>query len=88
MPSNTALAMLKQPPRLTSITSLPLGAVHPLHRAVAGDAGIVDEHVDRAELGLDLGDAGVAGVEIGDVPFVGVMPVRSVKSRARSSLPA
>ena len=37
---------------------------------VAGDAGVVDEHVDRAELGLDLLHAFGAGIEIADVPFV------------------
>src|SRR6202023_4119065 len=38
--------------------------------AVLGDAGIVDEHVDRADVGLDLLDAGSTGVERGDIPFV------------------
>ena len=37
---------------------------------VAGDAGIVDQHIDRAEFGLDLLDAGDAGLEGGDIPFV------------------
>src|SRR5690606_39292786 len=46
-------------------------AIHPLHRAVAGDAGIVDQDVHRPELGLDPRDAIDAGVEIGDVPLVG-----------------
>ena len=41
-----------------------------MERAVAGDAGIVDQHIDRAEVGLDLLDAGGAGVERTDVPFV------------------
>ena len=39
---------------------------------VAGDAGIVDQHVDRSEFGLDLFDAGGAGVEGRNVPFVDV----------------
>src|SRR5688500_8565 len=51
---------------------VPRLAVHPLHRAVAGDAGIVDEDVDRAELAFHLLRAGDAGVEVGDVPFVGL----------------
>src|SRR5262249_54317428 len=37
---------------------------------VAGDAGIVDQHLDRAEIGLDLLEAGGAGVVGGDVPLV------------------
>jgi hypothetical protein len=39
------------------------------HR-VAGDAGVIDQDVDRAEIGLDLLQAGRAGVERGDIPFV------------------
>ena len=37
-----------------SITSFHVLEAHLQQRAVAGDAGIVDEDVDRAELGLDL----------------------------------
>ena len=37
---------------------------------VAGDAGVVDQHVDRAEIGLHLLHAGRAGFERGHVPFV------------------
>jgi hypothetical protein len=44
---------------------------HLVEHRVAGDAGIVHQHVDRADLGLDLGDAGGAGVIVGDRPFVG-----------------
>ncbi len=43
---------------------------HLVEGAVLGDAGIVDQHVDRTEIGLDLLDAGGAGVERADVPFV------------------
>ena len=39
------------------------------HR-VAGDAGIVDQDVDRPELGLDLLDALGASVVVGDAPLV------------------
>ncbi len=41
-----------------------------MERRIARDAGIVDQHVDRTEVGLDLLDAGGAGVERTDVPFV------------------
>ena len=36
-------------------------------RAVAGDAGVVDQDVDGADLGLDGLDAGLAGGVIADV---------------------
>ena len=42
-----------------------------VQHAVARDAGVVDQHVDRAEIGLDLGDARLTGVEVADVPAVG-----------------
>src|SRR5262249_47514461 len=48
----------------------PLLQRHLVKGAVLGDAGIVDEHVDRTEIGLDLLDSGRAGVERGDIPFV------------------
>src|SRR6185503_16009157 len=48
---------------------LPLLAVHPLHRRVASDPGIVDQHVDRTELAFNLTHAVLTRVEIGDVPF-------------------
>ena len=41
-------------------------------RRVAGDPGIVDQHVDRTEVGLDLAHALLAGVIVGHVPFVGL----------------
>jgi hypothetical protein len=38
-----------------------------VHRCVAGDPSIVDEHFDRAKLRFDLFDALEAGIEIGDI---------------------
>jgi hypothetical protein len=38
-----------------------------VHRCVAGNPSIVDEHLDRAELRPDLFDALGAGIEIGDI---------------------
>jgi hypothetical protein len=32
---------------------------HLVEHAVARDAGIVDQHLDRTEIGLDLRDAGL-----------------------------
>ena len=48
--------------------------VHPLHRRVAGDPGVVDENIDRAELGFDLADTVDARLMIGDVEFIGLDP--------------
>ena len=41
-----------------------------MEHAVARDAGIVDEDIDGAVGGLDLGDALGAGIKIGHVPFI------------------
>ncbi len=49
---------------------VPLLAGHAVEHAVPGDAGIVDQDLDRPQIGLDLGDALDAGVVIGDRPFV------------------
>jgi hypothetical protein len=37
---------------------------------IAGDAGVVDQHLDRTDIGLDLLEAGGAGVVRRDVPLV------------------
>ena len=46
---------------------VPLGLAHPHHEAVLGDAGVVDEDVDAAEVLEDLLDDGVRLVEVGRV---------------------
>jgi hypothetical protein len=38
--------------------------------AIPGDAGIVDEHIDRAEVGFDFLDTSGAGIERTHVPFI------------------
>src|ERR1700683_3267578 len=38
---------------------------------IAGDAGVVDQHIDRSEIGLDLFDACRAGLKRRHVPLVG-----------------
>src|ERR1700688_4753051 len=48
---------------------MPLLGRHAVERGVARDAGIVDEDVDRARRGLDLGDARLARREISRVPL-------------------
>src|SRR5678815_1987207 len=53
---------------------VPGGAAHFLHGAVASDAGIVDDHVHRTQIALDLLHARDAIVEGGDIPFVGLDP--------------
>ncbi len=70
MPLHTWCVMLKRPVRLVLITSLPLLRRHLVEHGIAGDAGIVDEDLDRAEIGLDLGNTLAAGIIVGHVPFV------------------
>ena len=48
---------------------VPMLGRHLVQHGVARDAGIVDEHVDRAERAFDVLDAGGAGREIADIPF-------------------
>jgi hypothetical protein len=52
---------------LVRTTGIPVDLVHLLEGHVAGDAGVVDEHVDRAELLLDLRHRARAGIEVGHV---------------------
>ena len=40
-----------------------------MEHGVAGDAGIVDQHLDRTDLGLDFLDALGAGLKGGNVPL-------------------
>ena len=51
---------------------VPLLLRHAMEHGVAGDAGIVDQHLDGAEIGLDRLDARGASVVVGDRPFVGL----------------
>ena len=48
---------------------LPLLVRHLLEHGVARDAGIVDQHLDRADLVLDIDDALLAGDIVAHVPF-------------------
>ena len=54
MPPQTGWVMLKTPVEVGVDDLLPLLRRHLVEHGVAGDAGVVDQHVDRAELGLDL----------------------------------
>jgi hypothetical protein len=45
---------------------------HLVEHAVLGDAGIIDQDFDGAEIGFDLGYSRDAGVIVGHVPFVDV----------------
>ena len=40
---------------------------HPQQQRVGGDAGVGDQHLDRAVLLLDLREGGVDGLRVGDV---------------------
>ena len=46
---------------------VPLLRRHLVQHGVAGDAGVVDQHVDRPELGLNLGHSPLAVLELADV---------------------
>ena len=61
--------MLNSEPRLVLITARPLLGLHAVQHGVARDAGIVDQHLDRADFGFDLLDAFGAGLEGRHVPF-------------------
>ena len=41
-----------------------------MEHGVAGDASVIHQHLDRAEIGLHLFDTGSAGLVRGDIPFV------------------
>ena len=41
-----------------------------MEKAVAGDAGIIDQDIDRAEVLFDFGEAGGTGVVARHVPLV------------------
>ena len=49
--------------------AVPLVFRHPVEHAVLGDAGIVDQHFNRADRRFHLGDACNAGVVVTDIPF-------------------
>ena len=72
MPSITGRRHVEQRVQVGVDDGVPLLGRHLVEHAVAGDAGVVDQHVDRAEVGLHLCEAGRAGVEIADVPLVDV----------------
>ena len=87
MPSITWRVMLNSEPRLVLMTAFHWSSVI-VEGAVLGDAGIVDQHIDRAEVGFDLLDAGRAGVKRADVPFVDGDTGLGLNFSAAASLPA
>src|SRR5690606_25319469 len=50
---------------------LPVVDTHPVHGGVAGDTGIVDQDIDRPQVGLDPLHAFAAGLEIAHIPPIG-----------------
>ena len=54
------------------MTVVPLVRGHLVEHPVFGDAGVVDENVDRTEVLLDLGQPSHAILVFRDVPFVDV----------------
>jgi hypothetical protein len=71
MPSMTACATVEAGAEVGVDDLVPLLGGHAVHGAVAGDAGVVDQHLDRSQVLLDLGDAGGDRVEVADVELVG-----------------
>ena len=69
MPLITGRVMLNSESRLVRITSDHCSWRHLLQHGVARDAGIVDQHLDRADLVLDIDDALLAGDVVAHVPF-------------------
>jgi hypothetical protein len=59
-----------------------------MERAVAGDAGVVHQRIDRAIARLDVDAIVEAGLVIADVPANGWNAVAIVKALAFSALPA
>ncbi len=74
MPSKVSLQRLKQEPRLVSITASHMSRVMLGHRAVAGDAGVVDQDLDRRRVRLDLLHRRLARLEIAGVELDGRDP--------------
>ena len=71
MPSITSRVMLKTQSRLVRMTSSQLLAGHAVQHGVARDAGVVDEHVDRARgRWVTARHALLAGVVVADVELV------------------
>jgi hypothetical protein len=68
----------------TRMTSDHCSGRHLVEEAVAGDAGVVDQHLDRAELRLDLAHRALGVLEHADIALhhhdaelVGGLPGRS-----------
>ena len=72
MPSMTGRRHVEQRVEVGVDDGVPLIRRHLVEHAVLGDAGVVDQHVDRSEILLDLREAGDAGVVVADVPLVDV----------------
>jgi hypothetical protein len=56
----------------------PLLGAHAMQCRVARDAGVVDQDLDRPQIGFDAAHAGRAGLEVGNIP-----PVRCDRALAR-----
>ena len=67
MPLAARLASRNEPVRLVSMTERPVVLGHPQQQGVGGDAGVGDQHLDRAVLLLDLRERGVDRLRVGDV---------------------
>ena len=64
MPGSTAWVTASTPRRFTAIRRSHWSSVDADEEVVVGDAGVVHQHVDRAELGLDRRDRGAAPTRV------------------------
>jgi len=88
MPSHTAFDMLKQEPRLVSITWSHMSRVSRRMVEIAGDAGVVHKHLDRPEILLGSVRHPMAGAKIRKRRLVDMMLVSPLNFCAALSFPA
>jgi hypothetical protein len=68
------------------MTSVPVGVGHLEQQVVAGDAGVVDQHDRRAELGGDPVDGGLHLLGVADVGADGQRPAAGGLDRLDGAL--
>ena len=78
MPSMTCFGHVEDAVEVGVMTASQSALVMRFEGHVAGDAGVVDQHIDGADVGVMVLDAGLAGVEISDVAGIGLEAVAHV----------
>ncbi len=74
IPVQTGWVMLNRPAQVGVDNLFPGLRRHLVEHAVARDPGVVDQHIDRPQIRLDLGNTRRTGIVIRDRPFVGRDP--------------